>query len=301
MDYIIKDLLDVDSAQLSRYYAEFTDKNFRFYEKKFGLFKKLNLLMGKVAIDSNDGKIIASYLFIDQMLLANPNLKSAQSIDTLVRPDARGGNILRALAKSLYSDLKYQGYQCIYGMPSKSLALFLERVLKWNKSKDTFRYIVFIPLPVLRLIGFIANHFLTLNYKLTNCTGGISLKHFGSLSNIFLNSDSKAFIFLKSPYIASVLKSSKIYVDIGFIRKQGSAQSWLNRLFHLSFLALHTKGMFYRTYASVDSETARYISCFFFATKSLPFSGKLYLKGEEHVSFGEQSIEFIEYDNFFFQ
>jgi hypothetical protein len=68
-------------------------------------------------------------------LLCIPALQAVQSIDTLISPRSRGGNRLRQLSKAFYSDLEAQGFDCVYGLPTRRSEPLRESALRWNKSR----------------------------------------------------------------------------------------------------------------------------------------------------------------------
>ena len=149
MIFEIKNLTPDNHNSIINFYSKYGDRTYNWYEKKLKKDIISGVIIGKICI-INKNEIIGSYLGRIQSLLSNPTLKAVQSIDTLIAPSHRGGTILIKLAKEFYEDLKKESFDCIFGLPNKKIEKFRYKFLKWNLSKPTYSYTIFIPIFLLR-------------------------------------------------------------------------------------------------------------------------------------------------------
>jgi hypothetical protein len=288
MIYEIKNLTSEKCISILKFYARYGDRSFSWYEKKLKDDILSGTVIGKYCINNNN-EIIAAYLGKIQSLISNPSLKVVQSIDTLVAPSHRGGHVLIKLAKEFYDYLKIKSFDCVFGLPNKKIEKFRYKFLKWNLSRPTYSYTVFFPIFFLRLFYY-------------------CIKHFINKKNFFKFSQDKIYSLKKNLKINKFCKenenneaywisSENFYFTFIGLCRAGRKLNILDKFIFLSNIASSSKGFFLKTYSTEDTETASIFKTFSFKKKALNFSG-IVLANNSKLSFGEQSLEFIEFDTF---
>jgi hypothetical protein len=243
-------------------------------------------LLGQLCVDSASQQIVGAYLGLDQPLLCNPALKAVQSIDTLISPQARGGSLLRQIGQSFYRDLSTRGYDCVYGLPTSRSEPLRERALGWNKARTTYRYVVPVPIPVLRLAHLVLRKPAQWSQRKDAALDALARRFGGDA----------AFVSHDRPGLFFIAYRSGLFAKVGLIRTRRNL-GWLDRLRTLCSVAASAPGWFLMTYATEDSETARVFSALSVRKQTLNFAGRL-IGAEARFSFGEISFEFIEFDTF---
>lgn len=287
MDYSIVDLRTLSFDKVIDFYEQNTDVPARWYRRKLEAHFTSGKLLGRVCVDNASGSIVGAYLGLDQPLLCNPVLKAVQSIDTLISPQARGGNLLRRIGEAFYSDLAARGYDCVYGLPTTRSEPLRVRALGWNKARTTRRYLVPVPTPVLRLMHLVLRSPSSSGTHRRQPELEALIRH--------LTGDGPC-ICHDSPALLFVAYQSGLFTKVGFIRTRRNL-GWLDRLRTLCSVAAASPGWFLLTYATEDSETATLFSSFSLSKKALNFSGRV-LRPGSRFSFGETSFEFVEFDTF---
>jgi len=271
------------------FYVKYGDQSYDWYKKKLETDILSGRIIGKICQIKDGNEVLGSYLGRIQSLLCNPSLKAIQSIDTLIAPPLRGGIVLRSLANAFYRDLKEKSFNFIYGLPNKKIDKFRYRVLKWYPIKDTYSYTVFVPIFLLRwiykILRFIIKKKLILNF---------SKNQINSLKELLILPKSSSEYQLYGAYW--VLSENFYFSYIGLCRA-GKNINKLEKFFLLLAIANSAKGLFLKTYATENSETAKILKPFCFTKKNLDFSG-LVLSKNYHYSFSEHSFEFVEFDTF---
>lgn len=271
------------------FYTKYGDQSYDWYKKKLETDILSGRIIGKICQIKDGNEVLGSYLGRIQSLLCNPSLKAIQSIDTLIAPPFRGGIVLRSLANAFYMDLKEKSFNFIYGLPNKKIDKFRYRVLKWYPIKDTYSYTVFVPIFLLRwiykILRFIIKKKLILNF---------SKNQINSLKELLILPKSSIEYQLYGAYW--VLSENFYFSYIGLCRA-GRNINKLEKFFLLLAIANTAKGLFLKTYATENSETAKIFKSFSFTKKNLDFSG-LVLSKNYYSSFSEHSFEFVEFDTF---
>lgn len=271
------------------FYSKYGDQSYNWYKKKLETDILTGRVIGKICQIKDGNEVLGSYLGRIQPLLCDPSLKAIQSIDTLIAPPLRGGIVLRSLANEFYKDLKEKSFIFIYGLPNKKIDKFRYRVLKWYPIKDTNSYTVFVPTLLLRwfykILRFIIKKKLIFNF---------SQNQINSLKKLLILPKSTIEHQLHGAYW--VLSENFYFSYIGLCRT-GRNINKLEKFFLLLVIANSAKGLFLKTYATENSETARIFKPFSFTKKNLDFSG-LVLSKNHHYSFSEKTFEFVEFDTF---
>ena len=289
MNIEIKDVLSENYKAIIEFYSKYGDKTYSWYDKKLKNGIISGKIIGKICRVKETNEIVASYLCRIQPLLSNPLLKSVQSIDTLTAPSHRKGGITAKLAKEFYEYLKTESYDCIYGLPNPRADKFFYRILKWNLSRETYSYNVFIPVFILRFFYNLMNFF-TKEKKSFN----YSLEKKNQLNNkLIINADC---IENQKRGAYWISYEQTFFTNIGLCRT-GRNLSLFDKFYILMMMSSVAKSFFLRTYSTNQTETAKIFSPFSFRKKALDFSGVI-LKKDNKFSFGEQSFEFIEFDTF---
>jgi hypothetical protein len=289
MNIKFENVLPKNYKAIIQFYAKYSVKSYKWYNQKLKKGLISGKIIGKIAINKTNNKIIGAYIGRIQNLLSNPSLKAVQSIDTLISPAYRGGKVLINLSREFYEFLKVQNFDCVYGLPNEKIKKFRYKFLKWNFSKFTYTYYVFIPVLVLRL--------------LYTCANLVGIKKIFNYSNKNIH-DLKFFLFLNENCIENrnikgiywVSHESSYFTNIGLCRT-GKNLSISDKLYLLMIMSLHAKSLFLRTYGTEESETTSIFSPFSIKKKALEFSGRI-LKNDGNIIFKEQFFEFVEFDNF---
>ena len=271
------------------FYAKYGDQSYDWYKKKLKKDILYGRVIGKICQIKGKNEVLGSYLGRIQSLLCDPSLKAIQSIDTLIAPPLRGGIVLRSLANEFYKDLKEKSFVFIYGLPNKKIDKFRYRVLKWYPIKNIYSYTVLVPIFLLRwiykVLKFIIKKKLILNF---------SKKQINFLKGFLILPKSSKEFYYNGVYW--VLSENFYFSYIGLCRA-GKNINKLENFFLLLAIANSAKGLFLKTYATENSETAKILKPFCFTKKNLDFSG-LVLSKNYHYSFSEHSFEFVEFDTF---
>ena len=273
-----------------KFYSKFGDKNYEWYEKK--LKKKIlsGRIIGKICIDKNNNEIIGAYLGIIQPLLSNSCLKAVQSIDSLVAPQFRGGRVFINLAKEFYDYLKKNSFDLVFGLPNTRIEKLRYKFLNWNFFSYTYSYNVFIPIIILKIIYVLISIFydkdkLSFNFTDNNI---IKLKQ-----KIIINQNCIQIVKRKVYWVSS---SNFFFNYIGLCRT-GKKLNKFQKLYILSLIANHSKGVFLRTYSTEKTETASIFGPYSIKKRGLSFSGhKLKKNFPDNVNLN--SLELVEFDNF---
>ncbi len=87
-----------------------------------------------LARDKRDGGLAAHYALMPLRLnwMGRP-LLAAQSVDTMVHPDAQGQGLFEATASQLYAELPARGIQLVYGVPNANSYPGFMRKLGWKR------------------------------------------------------------------------------------------------------------------------------------------------------------------------
>lgn len=289
MSFEIKDVHSENYKPIIEFYSKYGDRSYNWYDKKLKNEIISGTIIGKICIIKETNQIVASYLCRIQPLLSNPSLKSVQSIDTLTAPSHRKGSITAKLAKEFYEYLRTESFDCIYGLPNLRADKFFYRILKWNLSRETYSYHVFIPVFILRFLYSFINFF----------TKG---KNFFNYSFEKINHLNKKLI-INSNCVENqnrgaywVSYEHAFFTNIGLCRT-GRNLNIFDKLYLLTMMSSVAKSFFLRTYSTNQTETAQIFSPFSFKKKARDFSGVI-LKNDCKFSFGEQSFEFVEFDTF---
>jgi hypothetical protein len=289
MEIKVIDIRDKEFSEVLQFYAENGDEEASFYKYKLQSAHDRGALIGKLCVTPEDDKIIGAYLGVDQPLLCNPMLKAAQSIDTLVSPEARGKGVIRKVAREYYTQLRALGYDSVYGLPNKKIEGIRFGALGWNESRLTYRYFVPIPIPLLKL-GYLLFSYLGPSYIRFSAR-----EEDLNLSKVRLSENKD----VHWSYFEGLLKSSYkkgLFEKVGAVRA-GQYSGMLGKLAILCALAARSKGLFLMTYATAGSETGHIFSAFSIKQEGLKFSG-MNLISIPNYSFGEVSFEFVEFDTF---
>jgi len=289
MDHSIVDLRTVPFDRLVAFYEKNGFGSANWYRQKLAPPHQSGKLLGSVCVDNSSGDILGAYLGLDQPLLCNPALKAVQSIDTLISPQARGGALMRQIGESFYRELADRGYDCVYGLPTRRSEPLRERALGWNKSRATYRYLVPLPVPLLKLahLAFL----LLLRPETSSLRKEPGLD---ALARAF--SQQAGYICHDQRDLFFVAYRRGAFAKIGLVRSRRH-RGWLDRFRTMCRLASLCGGWFLLTYATEDSETAQLFSSFSLRKWALNFSGRL-LGADSKFSFGETSFEFLEFDTF---
>lgn len=289
MDHSIVDLRTIPFDRLIAFYEKNGFGPANWYRQKLAPPHQSGKLLGSVCVDTASGEILGAYLGLDQPLLCNPALKAVQSIDTLISPQARGGNLLRQVGEAFYRELAERGYDCVYGLPTRRSAPLRERALGWNKSRATYRYLVPLPIPLLKLADLV--------FRLLPGQAASSVRKERALDTwTKACSAHPNWVCHDERELFSIGYRRGVFAKIGLVRCRRS-MGWLDRFKTLCRLASLCDGWFLLTYATEDSDTARLFSSFSLKKWALNFSGRL-LGAESKFSFGETSFEFLEFDTF---
>jgi hypothetical protein len=288
MIYEFKNVTSENCISVIQFYAKYGDRSFSWYEKKL----KDDIISGTVIgkfCTINNSEIVAAYLGRIQSLISNPSLKAVQSIDTLVAPSHRGGHILIKLAKEFYEYLKIKSFECVFGLPNKKIEKFRYKFLKWNLSRPTYSFTVFVPIFLLRLFYYFIKFFI----KKNNFFNFSQDKIYNLKKNIKINKFCKE----NENNGAYWISSENFYFTFIGLCRVGRKLNILKKFIFLSIIASFSKGFFLKTYSTEDTETASIFKTFSIKKKGLNFSGVI-LANNSKLSFGEQSLEFIEFDTF---
>jgi hypothetical protein len=285
----IADIRDREIDEILSFYATYGGGDLSWYRNKLQKDFNSGRLLGKLCIDSETNKIVGSYLGVSQTLLSNPALKSVQSIDTLIAPQARGGGSLRKVANTFYEHLANSGYDCVYGLPNKNIELVRFRVLGWNESRLTYRYFVPIPTFILRILFRI----ISLS-RFGKISFTVKPKDINQIKELVMSNDRIEYI-VNNGMLSCAYKSG-ILQKVGVVRT-GQVLGFIGCLNALCHLAMRSKGLFLMTYATSDSETSSIFNRFSIKRKALKFSGLNLNKGHNY-SFGEAPFEFVEFDTY---
>jgi hypothetical protein len=289
MNLKIVDLREVNFTKFIEFYGLNGDESVEWYIEKFTDCYNSGALMGSLCVDVDSDEVIGSYLGLNQQLLSNTNLMAAQSIDTLIARTARGRNILKKLAVHYYDGLQKNGFDCVYGLPNKNIEQLRYRILGWNKSRDVYLFISYLPVPLLRLFFCIFNvfHMLPDNSDFVNKQALKFERKYKFCKKV---------LFSSAHSTISATYNIRLNTRVGLIRSS-STKSFFKKFLTLCVVAQRGGGLFLTTYATIDSETAKIFKFFSFRKRSSPFCG-LNLKNNPPFSFGEQNFEFIEFDSF---
>jgi len=289
MNCEIVDIKEKSIDEILHFYVTYGDGNPVWYQNKLQKSFESGRLLGKLCIASDSKSIIGAYLGINQPLLSNPSLKSVQSIDTLISPQARGGGVIRKIARAFYDELANSGYDCVYGLPNKRIEKIRYKVLGWNESRLTYRYIVPIPAFVLRialrLLSFLSPNLISFGAK---SKGVEQIKSFAQLN------DKIQYIHGNGMLSCSYKKGW--FQKVGVIRT-GQELSVFGKFRALCLLSVRSEGFFLLTYATQDSETGSLFAPFSIKKEALKFSG-INLINLPRFSFGEAPFEFVEFDTY---
>jgi len=288
MEYSIVDLRAVPFDKLVAFYEENTAVPAHWHRRKLESHYATGKLLGSLCMDSS-GRLLGAYLGLDQPLLCNPALKAVQSIDTLISPQARGGSLLRQIGESFYRGLSERGFDCVYGLPTRRSEPLRERALGWNKSRAAYRYVVPIPIFLLKIahLGFQSLRPRDQSPHRKRPELESLMRHFSEHPKYACHDQRELF---------SISYRSGAFTKVGLVRARRN-MGLRHRLETLCSLAARSSGWFLLTYATEDSETARLFSSFSLKKHTLNFSGRLISPGPK-FSFGETSFEFAEFDTF---
>jgi hypothetical protein len=289
MDIKIRSISPKDYKLIINFYAKFGDRSYDWYIKKFKDDIISNKIIGEICVDKNTNEIVGAYLGRVQPLLFSPSLKAAQSIDTLISPNYRGGRVLINLANKFYKSLKEKSFDCIYGLPNQKIEKFRFKFLKWNYSAATYCYIVFIPIFLLKFFYFFIRLFIK-NKILFN----YSWIKINLLKKILVINTNHNENLIHGAYWISCENS--LFTDVGLCRT-GRNLSAFSSLIILSILASTAQGIFLKTYSTKNTETAEVFRFFSIKKRALNFCG-LNLKNEPKKIFNQKSFEFVEFDTF---
>lgn len=289
MSFKIIDIREKDFDEILEFYLAYGDGDVNWYRDKLQKSFESGNLVGRLCVASDAGSIIGAYIGIIQPLLSNSTLKSVQSIDTLIAPEARGGDIIRKVTREFYDELANLGYDCVYGLPNKKIEKIRYRMLGWNESRQTYRY--FIPVPI--FVFKILYHFLSFISS--------DLVSFAAKNKCFEQIKIHAQINTKIQYkyINGMLSCSYkkgLFQKVGVIRV-GQDLDLFGKLRAICLLSYQSQGFFLLTYATRDSETGSLFAPFSIKKEALKFSGKNLIKYRS-FSFGEAPFEFIEFDTY---
>ena len=287
-------LKDAEPDAVIGFYDKFGDASQKSIRSKLTTSTGHYKCNGAVAL-STAGEIVGVYLGIPQRLLANPTLKAAQSVDTLIAPSCRGSGLIKKLAEFHFAILEEAGIECIFGVPNKLFEQITYKRLGWNMSRQTYRYIVFLPSPLLWLL-----HLSVLKADRSNVSDNSEDR---GMQPPKLTEAEKDLLNMKAGYeivtgfgCLAVIKRNRYKTQIGMIRCNRKC-SGLDRFKFLALLAAQSPVSLLLSYATSESPTAQFLKPFSIYQKSLHFSGRL-LGVRRGASFGEQYLEYLEYDTF---
>lgn len=289
MDLKIKDVLPNDYDYLIKFYSKYGGMPYRWYSKKLKKGIISRQIIGKICIKSNTNEIVGAYLGRVQPLLSNYELKSIQSIDTLISPDYRGGKILIKLAREFYEHLKLNSFDCIYGLPNHKIEKFRYRFLKWNYFNTTYVYYVLVPVFILKILYKIFNVFIGNKYNYNFTVNKIEK----IIKLIHINEECLKY-HVRGVYWIS--HDSSLFTNIGLCR-YGKTPNIFDKLFLLTLMSSKSKSFFLKTYSTSNTETAKIFKPFSFKKKALNFSGLLFNYDSDFKN-SKKYFEFIEFDNF---
>ena len=282
------DIREKSFSQLLQFYSDNGDKEISFYKNKLQKDYDSGALLGKLCVTEGDNNITGSYLGVDQPLLCNPATKSAQSIDTLVSTEVRGRGVIRKVAEEYYSQLRTLGYVSVYGLPNKEIEGIRFGALGWNESRLTYRYLVPIPIPLLKLGYFLISYLKPSYLRFTARAEDLDL----AKERL---SDNKDVLWTYNDGLLQCSYKEGLFQKVGAVRA-GQYKGIMRKLAVICGLASCSKGLFLMTYATAGSETGRLFSTFSIKQDGLKFAG-MNLASNTH-SFGEDSFEFVEFDTF---
>jgi GNAT superfamily N-acetyltransferase len=87
-----------------------------------------------LAVDKHSGRIVAHYAVVPLRLnyMGRPIL-AAQTVDTMVHPDAQGKGLFETTARALYAELGQRGVKLTYGVPNANSYPGFMRKLDWKR------------------------------------------------------------------------------------------------------------------------------------------------------------------------
>jgi len=109
-----------------------------------------------LAFDKRSGALAAHYAVVPVQLnwMGRP-LLAAQSVDTMVHPDAQGRGLFEATARALYAALPERGIRLVYGLPNRSSYPGFMRKLAWKRVGflSVYQQRLSIRQPLARVLG----------------------------------------------------------------------------------------------------------------------------------------------------
>lgn len=250
---------------------------------------------GAIAIDSANDCVVGCYLAQKQHLIANPSLKSVQSMDTLVAEKYRGKHLVEKMARHLYDNLQSQGYECVVGVPNHNIEQLRYVKLKWNESAQIFRFTLIIPSFFCR-IASIVNHNAVAEVSSSDELSSTWKKRLSSVELMLITNALRkgAKLFINEKCLAvTVLKDGRLQLGIARFARDTKKHDRFS--FLVGLLAANKTSMLV-TYCTLYSKTCNLFGGIpVLRTKSLRFAGR-FLGPMEKVSFGEKSFEYIEFD-----
>jgi len=288
MIFEIKNLSPDNYESVINFYSKYGDRSYNWYEKKLKKDIISGKIIGKIYIINNN-EIVGSYLGRIQSLLSNLALKAVQSIDTLISPSYRGGIILIKLAKEFYESLKKNSFDCVFGLPNKKIEKFRYKFLKWNLSKPTYSFTIFIPIFLLRFFYYLIKLFIKKKIFFS-----YSQEKIDTLKKNLKISD---YSFENQAHGAYWITSKNFYFTFIGLYRVGRTLNIFEKFLLLLITSSNAKGIFLKTYSTEETETAKIFAPFSIKKKALNFSGRI-LMDKPNFSFTEQSFEFVEFDTF---
>jgi hypothetical protein len=96
-----------------------------------------------------EGRLNAAYSAIPlSFIFENKTIRAALVVDALVHPDFQGKSLLRKVLDPLYSRMKVEGFEFLYGMPNTRFQPILTRTLGWRDLGQMNWFVLFPGGPV---------------------------------------------------------------------------------------------------------------------------------------------------------